>query len=200
MKRSIILSILIVITCGIINSQNYQNQKFDTWSGSYKFEHFFDESILGSKTIKSEKSIVNDFTIWTNSKKFYEFGDESFHGNITNNSEQTVPQKQETEESVIESESAPEVLEIENAGFTSNKVNLYPNPVKDRLNISLNFALSTNFDVTVFNSIGNIVHTFSLLDKKQLNKVIDVSDLNRGIYFVEIKTANEKILRKIIVK
>ena len=67
-------------------------------------------------------------------------------------------------------------------------VTVYPNPVKDRLNVKAE-NLQT---VEVYNLMGQLVMTAT-------NPVMDLDDLNQGIYFVRI-TADGKTVTKRIVK
>ena len=70
----------------------------------------------------------------------------------------------------------------------TESVALYPNPVTDRLNVKAE-NLQT---VEVYNLMGQLVMTAT-------NPVMDLDDLNQGIYFVRI-TADGKTVTKRIVK
>jgi hypothetical protein len=67
-------------------------------------------------------------------------------------------------------------------------VAVYPNPVKDQLTVNAENLQS----VEVYNLVGQLVMTSS-------SSVIDMSDLNEGIYFVRV-TAEGKTVTKRIVK
>ncbi len=63
---------------------------------------------------------------------------------------------------------------------TADKLNVYPNPVKDKLYIS---QLNEKSGVEIYNLQGSLM----LIDKKVFDgKSIDVSDLDKGIYLVKI--------------
>lgn len=70
-------------------------------------------------------------------------------------------------------------------------VNVYPNPTTGILNVEMD----SNFDAIVYNYQGQIVNKFF-----NSNSQIDLSDLTSGIYFVEIRTDNSAVVKKIIVK
>ncbi|MFO7657561.1 MAG: N-acetylmuramoyl-L-alanine amidase [Bacteroidales bacterium] len=57
---------------------------------------------------------------------------------------------------------------------------LYPNPVNDILNINLGITVSVTMSIKIFNSSGTLI---LIMPAKN---IIDVSWLNRGIYFLHI--------------
>lgn len=63
---------------------------------------------------------------------------------------------------------------------TANKkeINIYPNPVSDILNIS---GLSEENDFEIYNAIGQKVISGKISDRK-----VDVSQLLKGVYFIQI--------------
>ncbi|SNR58370.1 Por secretion system C-terminal sorting domain-containing protein [Lutibacter agarilyticus] len=75
-----------------------------------------------------------------------------------------------------------------------NEISLYPNPTKDKLNLKWNSL--NNITVTIYNSIGQELWTVYL--SKQ-HKIIDISELENGIYFLKIRDRNKIAIKKIIV-
>ena len=77
--------------------------------------------------------------------------------------------------------------------FTENNISvqLYPNPVKDQLNITLNNNLSLK-GIQVYNNLGQLI-------KKSNIGTIDVSDL-QGVYFAKIITDKGNVTKRIIVE
>jgi len=76
--------------------------------------------------------------------------------------------------------------------YNTIEFKMYPNPVDSELNI----LLSTQaYNVTFFNSLGQHL---SLVENTK--GVFDVSSLNSGIYFVEIKTNTGNIVKRLIKK
>ena len=71
---------------------------------------------------------------------------------------------------------------------TDESIALYPNPVRDRLTVKAENLQS----VEVYNLVGQLVMTSAL-------PIVDMSDLNRGIYFVRV-TAEGKTITKRVVK
>ena len=68
-----------------------------------------------------------------------------------------------------------------------NNINIYPNPVKDMLFIDLNNSNLINSEISITDIPGNIVIN-NKIDK--LNYSIDLSKLNKGMYFININNVN----------
>ena len=70
-------------------------------------------------------------------------------------------------------------------------VSIYPNPVKDILNFK--GIDVTNSEVKIFNLMGQLVEE-SIVQ----NSSFDITNLNSGIYIIEINKDNQKFYTKII--
>jgi hypothetical protein len=72
---------------------------------------------------------------------------------------------------------------------------LYPNPAEDVLNVSV--ATPGNFNFTITNTLGQLVHSGSLSETRN---AISVSALNTGLYFVTIsdEATNTSVIKKIV--
>jgi hypothetical protein len=75
-----------------------------------------------------------------------------------------------------------------------SKVEIYPNPVDDRLYIVTEDDVK---EVVVYTITGVIVGQQST-DNRQQTLTIDLSDLKSGIYFVKINTEKGNIVKRII--
>ncbi len=73
----------------------------------------------------------------------------------------------------------------------TNKIDIYPNPASDIIYVNVD----EKFAVTIYNYQGQIVKKMNVE-----NRQINVSELKSGMYFVEIKTANNMIVKKVLVK
>ena len=80
---------------------------------------------------------------------------------------------------------------LSNNEFVLENFNIYPNPTSDILNISLENNLVLE-NVTIYNNLGQIVKTAN-------KNVIDVSELAKGLYFVEVTTNQGKATKKVVV-
>jgi hypothetical protein len=86
--------------------------------------------------------------------------------------------------------------QIQSVGLTPDeRFSIYPNPVKDQLNISLS-SLDSKAMAQVFSSTGQLVRSCQLLQKRQ---AISLDGLPNGTYFLVVKNGTE-VFRKTIVK
>jgi hypothetical protein len=83
-----------------------------------------------------------------------------------------------------------------NENDLNNEISIYPNPTTGLFTLHLT-SIKTNARVTVCDMLGKVI-----LSKKSIttNTQIDLTENNKGIYFVNIQTNNEKIVRKIILQ
>ena len=84
-------------------------------------------------------------------------------------------------------------------GFNSTQFSMYPNPATQLVNVQFNTNVNSNIKVNIFNLQGKSVmktNTVSNLNSIQFN----VSNLSKGMYFVELVGSNFKIVEKLIVE
>jgi hypothetical protein len=79
---------------------------------------------------------------------------------------------------------------------TSNSVRIYPNPITDWLNIKLPNS-QINSTISLYDINGR--HVYYKEISSSMN-AIEISNLQSGIYFVQIKTPQEIITKKIVKK
>jgi len=74
---------------------------------------------------------------------------------------------------------------------------LYPNPATSKLTIELNFSSSYKGDVTIFNINGQ-----TLVQKSIVSRMtnVDLSNMQSGVYFVQVTNGSVKGIKKIVVK
>ncbi|WP_346880991.1 T9SS type A sorting domain-containing protein [uncultured Algibacter sp.] len=75
-----------------------------------------------------------------------------------------------------------------------NNVTLYPNPAKDKINISGKVPNIEN--VTIYNTLGELV----INQKNDFTKGINTSNLEPGLYVVSINTLNSNISKRILIE
>ncbi|MDO4224788.1 MAG: leucine-rich repeat domain-containing protein [Bergeyella zoohelcum] len=80
-------------------------------------------------------------------------------------------------------------LSAQDASLKASDLSVYPNPVVNILNIKSDEKIG---NVALYNSAGQVVKTFEL--NKGENK-IDVSTLNKGVYFINLKGKVYKVLK-----
>ena len=71
----------------------------------------------------------------------------------------------------------------------NTNMTIYPNPAKDRLNVTLNQAA----EIVVYNIMGQVVAT---KDGKAGENTIELSNLSNGVYFVNAGTNTQKFIVK----
>jgi hypothetical protein len=79
------------------------------------------------------------------------------------------------------------------AKLTEENIELYPNPVRDELNISCDYNI---LEIEIFDALNR------LIERKNTNSKtmqIDVSQYKSGTYILRIKTEKGKIDKKFIV-
>ncbi len=76
---------------------------------------------------------------------------------------------------------------------------LYPNPTTGRAVMNLNLNHSEDVEMTVTNSLGQIISSQHFNDVSRKSVSIDLSKHSRGIYFISLKTDNGMITKKLIL-
>lgn len=74
-----------------------------------------------------------------------------------------------------------------------NLIKIYPNPTKKFIQIESPSLIN---EITISNNQGTVVHSYKNYSLQKL----DISDLTKGIYFITIKTVDEKLYIEKIVK
>ena len=83
---------------------------------------------------------------------------------------------------------------VKNKGHNNNEeISLYPNPTSSIINIKLNTQSNLEqLNFTIYSGIGEAVKT------GVMQSSIDISDLNVGMYFIEVNGENTHLQKKII--
>lgn len=83
------------------------------------------------------------------------------------------------------------------------KLDIYPNPVSEYLNINLSkSSFSTNDKIEIIDITGKMINDYSLSSISRFNQrnSIDVSSLNNGLYFLRLITDDKVFVGKFIKK
>jgi len=79
--------------------------------------------------------------------------------------------------------------------------NVYPNPAKDKLNIECNLKQNTLVQVEVLDIQGKQIKAQDFTMNKGENQVsLDLSDVQKGIYFVRMTSDGESLSQKLVVE
>tara|TARA_B100002051_G_scaffold7050_1_gene5958 strand:- start:250 stop:1221 length:972 start_codon:yes stop_codon:yes gene_type:complete len=90
---------------------------------------------------------------------------------------------------------------IESEKFNLQRINIYPNPSSDIFNVTFEPAEAQTMTVRLVNMIGEEVYTDELIEfAGPYNKAIDLREKAKGVYFLEISTANGGINKKIVLQ
>lgn len=77
----------------------------------------------------------------------------------------------------------------------------YPNPASGFTTISLTLTEAKDFDVTLYNTIGQALKTIKVKGQIGNNNVnLDLNNLNAGVYMYSISTEGSSITRKLVVQ
>ncbi|MEP7168574.1 MAG: T9SS type A sorting domain-containing protein [Bacteroidota bacterium] len=79
-------------------------------------------------------------------------------------------------------------------------LSVYPNPVKDIMNLEVNSSIDGNISINLVDMVGRTVLKIQKPETKGMNKFeISLKDLNKGVYFVEVNNGVDREIKKIIV-
>lgn len=94
--------------------------------------------------------------------------------------------------------SQPHSVKVEHIGINEyeNHFEIFPNPVDNKLYINSNNAIE---EISIYNITGLMVYK-EQADRRSNQYIIDVDTLQSGIYFIEIRTDNNSIIKRFIKK
>ncbi len=77
----------------------------------------------------------------------------------------------------------------------------YPNPASGSTTISVTLKEVKNFEINIYNTVGALIQTVNVNGQIGGNNVtLDISKLNAGVYFYNVKADNSVITNKLIVE
>ncbi len=84
---------------------------------------------------------------------------------------------------------------------TKDEVLIYPNPAKNKLQMLYNSAYKTSAHIMILDLQGRKIKELTTEFKKDSNNVeLDVSLFSNGLYFLNMKTAEQQVLKKIRIE
>ena len=91
------------------------------------------------------------------------------------------------------------VATLGNPTFTSEAILMYPNPANQSVTIDLSQSTENLSEIVFFDVVGKRVKVVNSLGEKQMT--VNVSDLSKGIYLIEIQTENQlKTIKKLMIQ
>jgi uncharacterized repeat protein (TIGR01451 family) len=83
--------------------------------------------------------------------------------------------------------------------FDDRNLVLSPNPANDNVQVSLTDAMENINEIVFYDMLGKTVKTVPVLSNE--NITVDISDLSKGVYLVEINTENHfKTIKKLVIQ
>ena len=79
-----------------------------------------------------------------------------------------------------------------------SQLSIYPNPVKDNLNLKVTSAIQTILNYSIISMNGQTIQS-EKVNASSLKKSINTADFDAGIYFVKINTNQGSYTHKIII-
>jgi hypothetical protein len=97
------------------------------------------------------------------------------------------------------------IITITNTGISDSEpdqiLNIFPNPSKGKFTLAYSPGTQETFDLSILNNLGAVVHEQKTLHvDRTIELQIDISVLPPGVYSVVLKTENQMIIRKIVIK
>lgn len=98
--------------------------------------------------------------------------------------------------------SSKDTIEVMVTGDTKSSAKVFPNPATDIINIKINAVTGTsNTSLRIYNNQGNLVYEEDFIRPQQsMIKQVNVSKLQRGIYFAELQTDTNNIINLRFIK
>ena len=90
---------------------------------------------------------------------------------------------------------------IAEANQLANNVTVYPNPISNTAIVNFNLVESNEVSIEVVNALGQLVSTANLgtLSVGDQTYSLDASNLNNGLYFINIRVGNSISVKKVSV-
>ena len=84
---------------------------------------------------------------------------------------------------------------------TAMNLNVYPNPAHDRITVEFNATASGNYSLNIMDMTGRLISTTANTSSEGLNsQVIDVSNLAKGMYLLELRVNDSSEKLRIVVE
>ncbi len=81
---------------------------------------------------------------------------------------------------------------------TASALNVFPNPATESVMLDVSSAQHGSYTMNIVTILGEKIRSEKIYINGNLNKVIDVSDLKHGIYFIELRSEKEFYAGKLL--
>lgn len=90
---------------------------------------------------------------------------------------------------------------VTNANTVNYDVLNFPNPADKATTIVVGLKEASNFEVVIYNSIGQVVDTYKLNGQIGSNEInVDLSNFRSGVYFYNVKVGGSIVTKKLVVQ
>lgn len=90
-------------------------------------------------------------------------------------------------------------LAVASTASLQNQLLLFPNPSQGTFTLTLNLASQSDVKISIIDLLGNQVYSSKKSNVKNEDIQFDLSNLAKGVYFVEVATNKEKVTRRISI-
>ena len=156
--------------------------------------------------------LLNDSSIIskkiTNQQGQYEFDNLAFGtyiihpeitGKYTNNKSITLDFDHPTVDTIVFVIDGNQIITtIDELDNSATLLSIYPNPFKDIISIRSNTVDYSPTIITITDTRGRILYSENIIIRPNLKKSINLSKLNKGLYFITIRTNTIEVTNKII--
>jgi hypothetical protein len=81
---------------------------------------------------------------------------------------------------------------------TNNVIDMKMYPVPANSELIIEFGTVNDFNITLYNSIGQMVKTYPKNDSNRM--ILNTQSLSNGMYFVQFQNKDKNVTKKIIIK
>ena len=112
---------------------------------------------------------------------------ETFEVIVLEDNDVLAPTGEELPTEIQTADSTPSAAEVATTDPIQVAINMYPNPVQSQLNVEVFGYQAPQGNLTIFNELGQQVHTAPLTDDIEQQLSIDVQHYTDGFYFLHIE-------------
>jgi zinc-dependent metalloproteinase lipoprotein len=87
-----------------------------------------------------------------------------------------------------------------NASELNNQISIFPNPSTGIINLAFALKNQSNVKIEVTNMLGQTVYSDIESNVSAQTKTIRLNDVAKGVYMITVSTANEKLIRKVVIE
>ncbi len=87
----------------------------------------------------------------------------------------------------------------ENQGYAIKKLNIYPNPAKNFINIDYELRNDDTVEISIFDLTGKVIANYSSNESGKINRQFNIDGLPEGLYMIRFASNDEVQTRKLKV-